>query len=151
MKKSLKFNWGTGIFISIVVFMIITVILTVIFMNQRVDLVTNNYYEKTLAYQNQIDTYKRTAELKERVSFNYAGDKISLSFPGSFIQQVNDGMLYFYRPSDSRKDFRVPIQLDKNGTQTFNTAKIDKGYWKVEILWKMNNQNYKMEKSVLIY
>ncbi len=151
MKKSVKFNWGTGIFISIVIFMIITVILTIIFMNQRVDLVTNNYYEKTLTYQKQIDTYKRTAELKQRVSFNYADNKINISFPDSYLQQINDGKLYFYRPSDSRKDFTIPIQLDKRGSQTFNMTKIDKGYWKVEIQWTMDNQNYLMEKSVLIY
>ena len=151
MKKSAKFNWGTGIFIAIVIFMIITVILTIIFMNQRVDLVTNNYYEKTLTYQNQIDTYKRTAELKEKVAFNYADDKINLSFPVSFLEQVNNGKLYFYRPSDSRKDFTVPIQLNKKGSQIFNTASIDKGYWKVEIQWEMNKYDYKMEKSVLIY
>lgn len=151
MKKYLKFNWGTGIFISIVLFMIITVILTVIFMNRRVDLVTNNYYEKTLTYQNQIDTYKRTAGLKEKVSFNYADNKINVSFPGSFLHEVNNGKLYFYRPSDSRKDFTIPIQLDERGSQIVNTTKIDKGYWKVEIQWTMNNQNYLMEKSVLIY
>ena len=151
MKKFVKFNWGTGIFISIAIFMIITVILTVIFMNQRVDLVTNNYYEKTLTYQNQIDTYKRTAELKEKVSFNYADNKIDISFPDSYLRQVNDGKLYFYRPSDSRKDFTIPIKLDKKGSQIFNMKKVDKGYWKVEIQWTMNNQDYKMEKPVLIY
>ena len=151
MKKYLKFNWGTGIFISIVLFMIISIILAVIFMNQRVDLVTNNYYEKTLTYQNQIDIYKRTAELKDKVSFNYAHDELNLSFPGSFLQQVRNGKLYFYRPSDSRKDFTLPIQLNNEGSQTVSTAKIDKGYWKVEILWTMNNEDYKMEKSILIY
>lgn len=151
MKKYLKFNWGTGIFISIVLFMTISIILAVIFMNQRVDLVTNNYYEKTLTYQNQIDTYKRTAELKEKVSFNYADNMINLSFPGSFLKQVNNGKLYFYRPSDSRKDFTVPILLDKEGSQSVNTTKIDKGYWKIEIQWTMNNEDYKMEESVLIY
>ena len=151
MKKFLKFNWGTGIFLAIVFFMVITIILTVIFMNQRVDLVTNNYYEKTLTYQNQIDTYKRTARLKEKVAFNYADNKINLTFPGSFLQKVNNGKLYFYRPSDSRKDFTVPIQLDEEGSQTVNTTRIDKGYWKVEIQWTMNNEDYKMEKSVLIY
>ena len=151
MKKYLKFNWGTGILISIVLFMIITLILTVIFMNQRVDLVTNDYYEKTLTYQNQIDIYKRTAELKEKISFNYTDNKINLSFPDSFLQQVNYGKLYFYRPSDSRKDFTVPIKLDNKGSQIVNTNKIEKGYWKVEIQWTMNNKDYKMDKSVLIY
>jgi hypothetical protein len=150
MRKPIKFNWGTGIFISIVTFMIITVILTIIFMNQRVDLVTNDYYEKTLTYQDQIDTYKRTERLKETVSFNYAGNQINLSFPDSFLQQVNNGKLYFYRPSDSRKDFAIPIRLNERGSQSFNTTKIEKGYWKIEIQWTMNNQNYLMRKSVLI-
>ncbi len=149
MKKLVKFNWGTGIFISIVAFMAITLVLTSIFMNQRVDLVTSNYYEKTLTYQDQIDTYKRTAGLKEKVAFSYADNKINLSFPVSFWEQVDNGKLYFYRPSDSRKDFTIPILLDKKGSQTINISTIDKGYWKVEVQWEMNNQNYKMDKSFL--
>ena len=151
MKKYLKFNWGTGILVSLILFIVITIILTVIFMNRRVDLVTDNYYEKTLTYQNQIDTYKRTADLKDKVSFNYADNKINLSFPDSILRRFNNGKLYFYRPSDSRKDFTVPIRLDNKGSQIVSTTKIDKGYWKVEIQWTMNNQNYLMEKSVLVY
>jgi hypothetical protein len=50
-----KLNWGTGIVITIIVFPLISFAMIFHFMNQKVDLVTDNYYEKTLVYQNQID------------------------------------------------------------------------------------------------
>jgi hypothetical protein len=149
--KKIRFNWGTGITISIIVFMIIIIVITTIFMNQRVDLVTDNYYEKTLTYQDQINTYKRTAGLDGKVSLKYGDNTLALSFPRTYFRKVDNGQLYFYRPSDSRKDFIIPIQLDEKGSQTLNTYKVEKGYWKIEIRWTMNNENYSSEESVLIY
>jgi hypothetical protein len=151
MKKVIKFNWGTGIAISIIIFMVIIIVIATIFMNQRVDLVTDNYYEKTLTYQDQINTYKRTAGLDGKISLKYTDNRLALSFPRSYFQRVNEGQLYFYRPSDSRKDFTVSLQLDENGSQALNTARVEKGYWKVEIKWTMDKKDYLSEHSVLIY
>ena len=39
-------TWGTGIAISIVLFVIITAVMVWIAFIQKVDLVANNYYEK---------------------------------------------------------------------------------------------------------
>lgn len=151
MKKYLKINWGTGIFISIMVFMIIVIYTTVKFMNLKVDLVTENYYAKTLTYQEQIDIQKRTSELNEKVLVVFADHNLILSFPESYIENIKEVELYFYRPSDSDKDFRVKLNLDKSGEQVLNTSSIEKGYWKVELLWKMNNESYSLEKSIIVY
>src|SRR5690606_6670306 len=106
-----KINWGTGIVISIIIFMIISVSMMLIFINQKVDLVTENYYEKTLVYQEQIDIKKRTAELKEDVEINYDGNNINIIFPKSILNEISSGEIYFYRPSDSNQD------LDRKSTR----------------------------------
>ncbi|MDZ7626149.1 MAG: FixH family protein [Ignavibacteriaceae bacterium] len=46
-----KLNWGTGILIGIIVFVVISISMTVIFMTQDVDLVADKYYENSLQYQ----------------------------------------------------------------------------------------------------
>ena len=50
MSKS-KFNWGTGILITIIIFMVITIGTVVFLMNQDVDLVTSDYYNKGIQHQ----------------------------------------------------------------------------------------------------
>ena len=145
-----KISWGTGIVISIGAFMIITTIMMIIFMNQDVDLVTENYYEKTLVYQDQIDIQRRTTELDEEVKVDFENNLLNISFPKSYSGIVSNGKLFFYRPSDSKKDFSIPLQLDADGEQILNTSKIIKGFWKIGINWNMNKQEYQTEKSIII-
>jgi hypothetical protein len=147
----MKISWGTGIVISILIFMIITTVGMIIFMKQDVDLVTDNYYEKTLVYQDQIDIQKRTVELNDEVSLKFENSLLNISFPKSYSEDVNDGKLFFYRPSDSKKDFNVPLQLDAEGNQVLSTSKIIKGFWKIGISWNMNEQEYQTQKSIIIY
>ena len=67
----MKISWGTGIVIGIVVFVVFTLSMTVIFMTQDVHLVTDNYYEKTLTYQDEIDKQSRTKALDDKVKINF--------------------------------------------------------------------------------
>jgi len=145
-----KINWGTGIVISIIIFMIISVSMMLIFINQKVDLVTENYYEKTLVYQEQIDIKKRTAELKEDVEINYDGNNINIIFPKSILNEISSGEIYFYRPSDSNQDFIIPLRINDEGEQSLSASEIAKGFWKIGISWIMNKEDYLTEKSIII-
>src|SRR5690554_281980 len=145
-----KINWGTGIVISIIIFMIISVSMMLIFINQKVDLVTENYYEKTLVYQEQIDIKKRTAELKEDVEINYDGNNINIIFPKSILNEISSGEIYFYRPSDSNQDFVIPLRINDEGEQSLSASEIAKGFWKIGISWIMNKEDYLTEKSIII-
>ena len=148
--KIKKFNWGTGIVISIAIFMIITIMMMITFMNQKVDLVTENYYEKTIDYQDQIDINNRTLNLEETVNVTCNQNVINVSFPQTFFKDVKNGKLIFYRPSDSNEDFEMDLNLDDNGNQVFSASKMLKGFWKIGINWNMNKQNYQTEKSIII-
>jgi hypothetical protein len=150
MMKIKKFNWGTGIVISIAIFMIITIMMMITFMNQKVDLVTENYYEKTIDYQDQIDINNRTLNLEETVNVTCNQNVINISFPKTFFKDVKNGKLFFYRPSDSNEDFEMALNLDDNGNQVFSASKMLKGFWKIGINWNMNKQNYQTEKSIII-
>ncbi len=149
--KKIKMNWGTGIAVAIIIFMIMTIVMTITFMNQKVDLVTDNYYEKSQVYQDQIDTKARTDALTDKVHINYSDNSINIVFPESVYTKLNKGKLFFYRPSDSQKDFSIPIQLDTEGRQTLNASRIEKGLWKLEISWTMNKLDYQSEETIIIY
>lgn len=120
------------------------------FMNQKVDLVTDNYYEKTLVYQNQIDEAERSREFDKEIKLEYSDSQLKFIFPDSVVKVMSDGEFYFYRPSDSKKDFKAQLQTDKNGEQLFDVSKIAKGYWKIQMKWLMNGESYSVERTVMI-
>lgn len=146
----MKFNWGTGIVISIIVFLIISFAMIFLFMSQKVDLVTDNYYEKTLIYQNQIDEAERTKEINNKIRLEYLNDQMKFAFPDSVAKQIKYGEIYFYRPSDSSKDFKSTFELNENGVLLLDASKIEKGYWKVRMRWIMNEESYSIERTVMI-
>ena len=63
---------------------------------------------------------------------------------------MNDGEVYFYRPSNSNMDFKTPLQVDQNGELVFDASKIEKGYWKVQMKWLMNDVSYSIERTVML-
>lgn len=146
----MKFNWGTGIVILIILFLIISFAMIFHFMNQKVDLVTDNYYEKTLVYQNQIDEAERTKEINKEIELEYLNNQLKFTFPVSVIGNMKGGEIYFYRPSDSNKDFKTTFQLNENGESLLDASKIQKGYWKVQLKWMMSGESYSVERTVII-
>lgn len=143
----IKFNWGLGILLSIILFMTASLIAVFFMMNRDVDLVANNYYEKEIKYQNQIDMEKRTSELNEKINVRVSNKTLFVSFPDTV---KITGQLYFYRPSDYKKDFTIPISLDNKREQSVDVSNLLKGYWRLKVSWIMNNNEYYSEQPVYI-
>ena len=142
-----KWNWGRGIFLSIVLFMAIIVVIVMSMMNREVDLVTDKYYDKEIKYQQQIDKEKRTVESDKKITVNYSGSYVNVIFPKD---ERPIGDLYFYRPANLHKDFKVPIKLDKNFSQALDVSKLDRGLWKLQINWSVNNNDYYTEEILML-
>jgi hypothetical protein len=151
MKKHMKLSWGKGIAITIVFFMIITFVMVGISFMQKNDLVANNYYEKELKYQEQIDIKRNSALLKESVSLMQNGNIIEVRFPASLDFSSVMGNIKFYRPSDKEKDFSLPLKLDDNGEMVIVPDQIAKGLWKVQLNWSLKDKNYFNEETLLIH
>lgn len=146
----MKLNWGTGIVITILIFLIISFAMIFHFMNQKVDLVTTNYYEKTLTYQEQIDEANRSKLFDEQIILTYTASLLTFSFPDSLANKIQNGELIFYRPSDSSRDFKSSFNLSKQGKIALNVSDLEKGYWKLQLKWNMNDKSYSIERTLMI-
>jgi len=144
-----KFSWGTGIVIGIIIFVVISVTMTVIFMTQDVSLVSDNYYEKSLSYQDEIDKQSRTNSLNENVSINFNGEEIKIAFPSTYLNKEISGEIFFYRPSDSKLDFKLPLQLVE-GNQIIPVERIEKGFWRIKLNWIVDGNGYYNERAITI-
>ena len=97
----MKFNWGHGILIICVGFVLLCVVTAIIFMRQDVELVSNNYYDKEIQYQDKINILKHTRDLHADVQIEYSGNFITFHFPDIHNSKIKSGDILFFRPSFS--------------------------------------------------
>lgn len=146
----MKISWGTGIVLAIVIFMLVTIATVIFMMNQDVDLVSDNYYQKGIEYQTQIDNVKRTNNLADPLKIEFNGTSILLLYPRSLLDKNIKGDIFFYRPSDSSKDFRVPLSLSEL-SQVIPVKGLESGFWRVQVNWNINNEeNFYNETSFIL-
>ncbi|WP_394993671.1 FixH family protein [Emticicia sp.] len=144
-------NWGKKIaivYISFVAFM--GFLVWKCLQQDDIHLVSQDYYQKEIAYQTDIDQMNNTNQLSKELRFDYKYNNqiIMLDFPKESIGST--GEIFFYRPSDARKDFTVKLDIAKVENQSIRVAKLDRGLWVVKVSWKKDGKGYyKEEKMVL--
>ena len=146
----MKMNWGTGIVIAFILFIGIVVTTGVYLMNQDVDLVSDDYYDKEIAYQQHIDNVARTTELSSEELILFDNSFITVKLPLDILSNNVTGEIYLYRPSDSKLDIRLPFSPDENRQQVIPVENLQKGFWRVQFSWQSDNKSYYSEKEVVI-
>lgn len=139
---SMKINWGTGIVISFVLFISFIVFLVLTMINSsNHELVTKDYYQKELAYQDEIDAEENANVLSEKIIIEKTKEGLSIIFPKEFEPQKLTGSVSFYRPSNQKLDFDLPINVS-NSKLRIPEKNMVEGLWKVSVLWKYNNISF---------
>ncbi len=138
-------DWGKGILLTIIVF--VGFILTLVVISVRQDdihLVTENYYEKELKYQDQIDRESSAAGLdREVLVFDSEAKSMVLDLPVGA-----KGNLKLFRPSDERLDQELLLDILQEGKTTVPLEKLKSGYWKVQLTWTENGVDFYQEKKI---
>ncbi len=144
-------NWGKKIaivYLSFVGFMGFLVWKCI--QQDDIHLVSQDYYQKELAYQDNIDQMNNTNQLSTQLEFDYLSENqiIKLSFPKESIGST--GKINFYRPADARKDFAINLDIANIENQSIPVANLERGLWVVKVLWNKDGKDYyKEEKMVL--
>jgi hypothetical protein len=146
----MKFNWGTGIFIVISLFLLAVAAFFIYTSNLDLKLVEDNYYEKELVYQDRINKINNAASLPWRIKVKQEPGIIIVQFPALEPPYAPEGSLLFYRPSDPDKDFTVPLQLNDSSRQILDISMLDKGKWVIKLDWMMGRKEYYYEEEVII-
>lgn len=144
-----KFSWGTGIVIAIIIFVVVVLAQTIYLMNQKVDLVEEDYYKKGIEYQKDIDVQKKSRELSEPIRFDFNGQYLIIDFPKELTDEKLSGEILLYRPSDSGLDIKLPVSTDSL-SQVIPVSNLKKGLWRVKLKWQYDGQDYYDETSFRI-
>ncbi|MBK8552055.1 MAG: FixH family protein [Ignavibacteria bacterium] len=146
----MKISWGIKIIISFILFAAGIITMAAISISRSTDLVSENYYEQEIKYQDQIDILKDSFFLDEKISITTDIDFIILKIPDMKDLQNLKGEIHFYRTSDAKKDFKINFNPDSEGIQKVSAAELDKGLWKVKLSLTDGGKKYFVEKNIFI-
>ena len=120
-------------------------------MKQDVDLVSKDYYEQEIKYQDQIERVKRTQALGD-VMLDYKAEEqtILLQMPATYRDMSLSGTVTLFRPSDDKLDKQLPLQLGRDQSQLIDVADLESGIWKVRVNFSANDEDYYSEKTIQI-
>lgn len=145
-KMKIKFNWGTGILIAIlsfIGFIMYFFVKTATDKTYNHELVTEDYYNQELAFQQMVEMEKNAEQDRVGPSISILQDSgIVFSFPQNVDLTSLQGVVKFYRPSSEKLDFQLPLKIED--TRMFIPKELlQKGLWKVDILYQINQKKYK--------
>jgi hypothetical protein len=145
----MKINWGTGIAALYIGFVAMILLLVTMSIGQKIDLVTEHYYEEELEFQGKIDKINRSANLSEPVKWQVNEQGITIFYPKSLEAQNLSGEVRLYCPSDNRNDQKFPV-LVTGHEQFIPASSIPNGTYRLQVDWKNNDQTYWNEDVIVI-
>jgi hypothetical protein len=146
----MKINWGIGIATLYAGFVIGILTLVIMSSRQKVDLVTENYYEEELVYQQKIDKIERTKLLAQPLLWGVNQNGILLQFPDNMNDKEIGGKVKLYCPSDNGKDKEFVINLADDHSQLIPASQLSPGRYKLQVEWQTDSAKYWNEGVIVI-
>jgi hypothetical protein len=139
--KTIKMNWGAGIAAVYIGFVAMILVLVGMSAGQKIDLVTDHYYDEELRFQDKIDKVKRTDLLPQRLTWEVTNQGLFIHYPEMPNGQVISGKINLYCPSNDKNDRSFVINSTDN-EQFIPFSKIPQARYKVQIDWTCGGITY---------
>jgi len=138
----MKINWGTGIVIGFVIFIGFILFLVITMVNSsHHDLVTKDYYQDELQYQDEIDAEENANELSIKVQSKRTSEGYLIMFPENLDANKIKGNVFLYRPSNKQLDFDLPIVLSESNL-LIPDKRLLEGRWNINVKWEYEGKPY---------
>ena len=111
-----------------------------------VNLTRDDYYQNSTLHDEHVKDIERSNNKGLKLFFDRNQKAVIFETPDNFDDSKVKGEILFYRPSDGKLDFNVPINLTSN-KQLLSTEKIIDGKWITKVSFTYNNENYFKESS----
>ncbi len=145
----MKFNWGTGILLALVLFLAASAAFIIFAINQDVNLVHKDYYEKGVDYSEQMKVISRSEPFAVKVETQFAETGLQIRLDSLLATEIDSGKIVLYRPSG--KDFDLEFQLEKNKTDFQVAAEnLIAGRYILKVSWFSEGLKYEVDKQVVV-
>lgn len=142
--------WPVAIISYFIVFITGMIIFIGWAVRQKEDLVRSDYYAEGIRFQQHVDRVSRTKQLASGTKISYDGQTQAISIDIPNEHKGASGFIQLYRPSDAAQDKRFPLMLNVDGSQQIDARGLSTGLWKVRCYWKVADQEYYADESIII-
>jgi hypothetical protein len=145
-----RISWGTGIFITLALF--VAAMAGVFYISSRQDrsLERTDYYADQMQHQDNIDYRNNFNALGFPLAVVISDAALNVVLPPVLVGKPLDGKLVFYRPSDRKLDKIFEIKGMAQGTYTFARSQFITGKYMVKLRFTSENKGYLTEKELII-
>ena len=145
----MKFTWGTGILIFLILFLLAAAIFISFAMRQEVNLVHEDYYERGVDYTEQMNVDARSKSFVDSVKTRFEGEYLVVDLHRSPQMKIDSGYVLFYRPSSSSLDLRIPFDV-VNNTLNVHGSELFKGRYILKLSWYSEGLKYEVDKAIVV-
>lgn len=145
----MRLNWGWAIGLVYVAFVVATLSFVTFAFSKPVELVSADYYSRSLTHDERIDAARVGDALAGGVSAVLGGDPLAVivTLPRDHASDAK-GTLTFYRPSSAGSDVVVPLALDASGLQRVDAGALAAGRWILKMEWSSGGVRYYREQGL---
>ncbi|GEN75801.1 FixH family protein [Chryseobacterium hagamense] len=146
-----NFSWGHGVFIALAAFIIFILSMLFLFPNgqKNSEMVTDNYYEEELKYQDVIDAKKRADTLQEKPVYSQDKAGIKITFPQDYNNSNATVKFVMNRTDDQNLDIHKAVQLDANRSFTIPAQVLKMGSYTLRLNWTKDKTDYRLDYDVI--
>ena len=143
----MKLSWGYKIMIVYIAFVAGMGFLVFKASSQKFDLVTKDYYDQELKYQQVIDQAANSSRLSAPVIIERNLSDLKISFPYEMKNKKKLVDFYLYYAADAKKDFRKSFEINENEiTQALPVGM--KGMYELKLTWEAGGVKYYFERKL---
>lgn len=144
-------NWGWKLAIGSALFMSMIIYFVVQSFQNETHLVSKNYYEEELNFQQKMDATKNAQDLKldTTITFFVVDDQIQVSYPDFFVGNGSKGEVLFYKPANSHHDRTFICDLSKD-VQAIAKANLEPGKYFAKTSLTKGEKEYYFEQRLRI-
>ncbi|HEU5290471.1 MAG TPA: FixH family protein [Cyclobacteriaceae bacterium] len=141
-------NWGKWIVVSFILFAIFIGTLVFVCVREDISLVANDYYKQELDFQKQIERDKNTLALSVKPDISVVNSSVLIAYKE--LSNLQQGELKLFKPSNAASDLIFAIKSTADTVLIFDLHDHEKGMYKAQFKWSMNNREYYLEKTIYL-
>lgn len=143
-------NWGKGTALALIAFAGLMTWFVIMASRNPEPLVTEQYYEQELKYQDRIERRSRALALSAEVDIRAADGGLRLRFPEEMKGAPIDGRLTLMRPNDPAADRVLDVRIDTSGTFLVQGADLAPGRYNAVLDWSAKGITYCTEDRIVV-
>ena len=145
----MKFHWGTGILIFLILFLLAAGLFIAFAMRQDVSLVHEDYYERGVDHSDHMKVLERSAIYAGDLYTKQDSSALFVGVKQELAAKMDSALLLLYRPSNQNLDIKLPFDASR-GELIIPLERLEAGRYILKMTWSFEGLKYEMEHTVVI-